>query len=82
MQCEKFDLKKCIFCGFGNSHIGMAMGRGGAGSKDGVFVPASHGFVLSHPRPALHDGECFLTPSPPLGAPRSLAPPRKTLLFC
>ena len=47
----------------------------------GVFIPVLHGFVLSHPRPIPHDGENFLTPSPPLGAPRSLAPPRKTLLF-
>ena len=54
---------------------------GGAGLKDGVFVPAPHGFFLPHPRPAPHDGEYFLTPSPPLGAPRSLALPRKTLLF-
>ena len=53
----------------------------GAGPKDGVFVPAPHDFVLPHPRPALHDGKIFLTPSPPLGAPQSLAPPRKNLLF-
>ena len=26
--------------------VGMAMGRGGTGSKDGVFVPVLHGFVL------------------------------------
>ena len=37
--------------------------------------------VLSCPIPAPHVGENFLTPSLPLGAPRSLAPLRKTLLF-
>ena len=40
--------------------VGMAMGRGGAGPKDGVFTPALHGFFLPHPRPATHDGENFL----------------------
>ena len=58
--------------------LGMAIGRGGV--KDGVFVPAPHGIVLPYPRPAPHDGENFLTPSPPLGAPQSPAPPHKTLL--
>ena len=33
------------------------------------------------PRPASHDGENFLAPSPPLGAPQSPAPPRKILFF-
>ena len=54
---------------------------GGAASKDGVFVPTPHGIVLPHPRPTPHDGENFLTPSLPLRALRSLAPPPKTLLF-
>ena len=54
---------------------------GGAGPKDRIFVPASHDFVLPHPYPVLHDGENFLTPSQPLGAPRNPAPPHKTLLF-
>ena len=59
----------------------MAIGQGGAGPKDGIFAPAPHGFVFIHPRPAPHNGENFLTPPPPFGAPRSPAPPRKTLLF-
>ena len=33
------------------------------------------------PYPTPHNGENSLTPSSPLGAPRSLAPPRKTLHF-
>ena len=33
------------------------------------------------PRPTPHDGKNFLTPSPTLGALRSPAPSRKTLLF-
>ena len=37
------------------------MGRGGAGPKDGVFVPAPHGFVLPHPRPL---GPCKASPQP------------------
>ena len=57
----------------------MAIGRGGA--EGWVFVLASHGFVLPHPRSAPHDGENFLTSSPPLGALRSPTPPHKTLLF-
>ena len=60
--------------------VGIAMGWGGVGPKDGVFVPALYSFVLSHYRLAPHDGENFLTPSPPLGALRSPVPPRKTLL--
>ena len=35
----------------------------------------------SLPPPVPHDGENFLTPSPPLEALRSPAPPRKTLPF-
>ena len=38
---------------------------GGVGLKDGVFVPSPHGFVLLRPRPAPHNEENFLTPSPP-----------------
>ena len=59
----------------------MAMGRGGAGLKDGVFAPAPHGFVLPHPDPAPHDRENFLSPSSPLGAPQSSIPPCKTPLL-
>ena len=54
---------------------------GGAESKDGVFVPVPHGFVFPYPCPTLHDRENFLTPSPPLGVPRSPVSPRKILLF-
>ena len=61
--------------------IGMAMGRGGAGPEDGVFVPAPHDFVLLYPRPAPHDEKNFLTPSPALRASRRPTPPHKTLLF-
>ena len=43
--------------------------RGKAGLKDGVFTPVLHDFVLPHPCLALHDGEIFFTPFPPLGAP-------------
>ena len=59
--------------------IGMEMGW--ADPKDGVFTLAPHGFVLPHSHPAPHDGENFLTPSPPLRISRSLTPFRKTLLF-
>ena len=58
---------------------GNGAGRGGA--KGWVFVLALHGFVLSHPCPAPHDGKNFLTSSLPFAAPRSTAPPRKTVLF-
>ena len=61
--------------------LGMAMGRGGTGPKDEVFVPAPHGFILPHPLPAPHDKENFLTSSPPLEASQSPTPSRKTLLF-
>ena len=60
---------------------GNGAGRGRKGPKDGVFVPGPYSFVLPHPHLAPHDGEYFLTPSPPLGAPRNPALPRKTLLF-
>ena len=40
-----------------------------------------HGFVLTYPYQASHDGENFLAPSPTLGAPRNPTPPRKTLLL-
>ena len=57
---------------------------GGAGSKDGIFVPAPHGFFLPHPRSALHDGENFLPhlrPLRPREDPRSPALRRKTLFL-
>ena len=57
-----------------------AWGAGGV-LKDGVFAPAPHDFVLSNPHPVSHDRENFLAPSPPNGAPRSPAPPCKTLLL-
>ena len=64
--------------------VGMAMGRGGAGPKDGIFVSAPHGFFLPHPRPAPHDGENFLPhprPLRPREDPRSPALHRKTLFL-
>ena len=57
----------------------MAMGWGGF--EGWGLRPRPHGFVLPHPRPALHDKQNFLAPSPPLWALRSLAPPCKTLLL-
>ena len=39
------------------------MGRGKAEGRG--IRPCPHSFVLPHPRPALHDGKNFLTPSPP-----------------
>ena len=39
-----------------------------------------HGFVLTYPYQASHEGKNFLAPSPALGAPRSPAPPRKALV--
>ena len=59
----------------------MAMWQGEVGTKDGVFALAPHGFVLLHSCLTLHDREFFLVPSPLLRAPRSLAPPHKTLLL-
>ena len=55
------------------------MGRGKA--EGWGLCPTLHGFVLSYPRPAPHDGKNFLTPFLSLGVPRSFAQPRKTLLF-
>ena len=52
---------------------------GGAGPKDGIFVPAPHGFFLPHPRPAPHDGENFLPHPRPL-RPRE-APPYIVKLY-
>ena len=49
------------------SYQGWQWGK--ARLKDGVFIPAKHGFVLPHLCPVSHDEENFLTPSPPLGAP-------------
>ena len=51
----------------------------GGGRKMGSSFPPR--MVLSYPIPTQHDGENFLTPSLPLGAPQSPTPPRKTLLF-
>ena len=59
----------------------MAMWRGGVRPYNGVFVSASHDFVLLYSCPALHNGENFFTSSSPIGAPRNLAPPCKTLFF-
>ena len=59
----------------------MAIGRGGAGLKDGVFALALHDFVLPHPRPTSHDGENFLALSLPLEPLQNPALPRKTLLL-
>ena len=55
----------------------MAMGRGKA--EEWGLPP--HMVVLPHPHLAPHDGENFLTPSPPLGASRNPVPSYKTLLF-
>ena len=38
----------------------MAMGRGEAGPKDGVFALVPEDFVLLHPRPVPHDMENLL----------------------
>ena len=46
------------------------MGRGGV--KDEIFVPASHGFILPHPRLAPYDGETFSPHPRPLGHPEAL----------
>ena len=61
--------------------LGMAMGRGGAGLKDGVFVPAPHGFILPHPRPVppRMTGNTFSPHLRPLG-PRE-APPHPVKLY-
>ena len=40
----------------------------GEGGVEG-WVPALLDFVLLYSRPTPHDGENFLTPSPPFGAP-------------
>ena len=47
----------------------------GAGPKDGIYIPASYGFVLPHPYPTPYDGRNFLTPSPPFAAQQSLTSP-------
>ena len=52
---------------------------GETGLKDGIFVPAPHGFFLPHPRPAPHDGENFLPHPHPL-RPRE-APPYIVKLY-
>ena len=52
---------------------------GGAGPKDGIFVPAPHGFVLSHPAPLRMTGKTFSPHPHPLG-PRK-APPHPIKLY-
>ena len=47
----------------------------GARPKDGIYIPASYGFVLPHPCPNPYDRGNFLTPSPPFAAPQSLTSP-------
>ena len=81
-------LKKKLFYGkdfvYSLVGVGMAMGRGGAGPKDGIFAPAPHGFLLPHPRSAPHDGENFLPHPRPLRPhedPQRPALPRKTLFL-
>ena len=60
---------------------GMAMGRGGPGPKDGVFAPAPHGFVLSHPclAPPRMTEKIFLPNSRPLDPCE--APPHPVKLY-
>ena len=76
MACLHFHFQRKILMWKWNYFIyllvGMTMGWDGVESKDGVFVPALLGFVLLYPRPILHDGENFLTPSLPLGPRKSL----------
>ena len=56
------------------------------GPKDGVFVPAPHGFVLPHPRPAppRMTGNTFSPHPRPLGPREALPHPIKLyiLLIC
>ena len=59
----------------------MAMGWGSVEGWGLCPCPTWYCLAPSPPRPAPHDGENFLTPSLPLRALQSLAPPRKTLLF-
>ena len=61
--------------------IYKGMQWGNVGSKDGVFVPALHGFVLLYFCLPPNDEKNFLTPSLPLKAPRRPTPPHKTLRF-
>ena len=61
------------------THLGMAMGQGGA--EGWGLCPRLAWFCLAPSSPASYDGKNFLTPSLPLGAPWSPAPPRKILLF-
>ena len=57
-----------------------------AGSNDRVFIPAPHGFVLSHSRPAppRMTGNIFSPHSRPLGPRKALSYPVKLyfLLIC
>ena len=66
--------------------VGMAMKRDGGGNEDAegwdlLLRPIWFCLTPSPPRPTPHDRENFPTPSLPLGALRSPAPPCKTLLF-
>ena len=64
------------------TQLGMAIGRGGAGQGEAEgwdLRPPPPPMVLScsipaSPRPAPHDGENFLTPSPPPLRPRKVPP--------
>ena len=53
----------------------------GRGGRMGIFIPASHDFVLLHPYPAPHDGKNFLTPFLPLKAPSHLVKLYFLLIF-
>ena len=68
------------------TQLGMAIGQGGAGRGEAEGwdlrpPPPPHGFVLLHPRPARHDGENFLTLSPPPLRPRKVPPYTVKLYF-
>ena len=55
------------------------MAMGWAWSKDGIFAPAPHDFVLPHSRPTSYDMKKFLPHPHPLG-PRE-APPHLVRLY-
>ena len=65
LKVGSIDSFKEITQAFG-SRLGMTMGRGRAGPKDGIFAPIPHGLFLPHPRPAPHDRENFLPHPRPL----------------
>ena len=73
-----------VHCGLidlGFLGLGMAMGQSRSERCSLHPRPTWFYFTPSPPRPAPHDKENLLAPSPPLGAPRSPALPRKTLLL-